>query len=89
MAVVSVSFAHFSRSVLLLAIHVGANGTGLVERCYGSVTLRAPTPEDSPRIRLSAHRYRIVTATTNKTLPDSAELWHVLPNAGGVRVDDA
>ena len=85
--VVSVSFAHFSRSVLLLAIHVGANGTGLVERCYGSVTLRAPTPEDSPRIRLSAHRYRIVTETTPSVkMEGSAELWHVLPLAmGGVR----
>ena len=56
----------------------------LIERCYGTVTLST-----TPRIRLSAHRYRIVTAATNKTLPDSAELWHVLPNAGGVRVDDA
>ncbi len=56
----------------------------LIERCYGTVTLFT-----TPRIRLSAHRFRIVTAATNKTLPDSAELWHVLPNAGGVRVDDA
>ena len=57
----------------------------LIERCYGTVTLYT-----APRIRLSAHRYRIVTATTPPAaLPDSAELWHVLPNAGGVRVDDA
>ena len=85
MAVVSVSFAHFSRSVLLLAI--GANGTGLVERCYGSVTLRTPTPEGTPCIRLSAHRYRIVTETTPSVkMEGSAELWHVLPLAmGGVR----
>ena len=74
--------------MLLLAIHVGANGTGLVERCYGSVTLRTPTPEGSPRIRLSAHRYRIVTETTPSVkMEGSAELWHVLPLAmGGVRV---
>ena len=77
--------SHFSRSVLLLAI--GANGTGLVERCYGSVTLRTPTPEGTPCIRLSAHRYRIVTETTPSVkMEGSAELWHVLPLAmGGVR----
>ena len=70
--------------MLLLAIHVGANGTGLVERCYGSVTLRTPTPEGSPRIRLSAHRYRIVTETTPSVkMEGSAELWHVLPLADG------
>ena len=58
-----------------------------MERCYGSVTLRAADPEE-PRIRLSAHRYRIVTDTTPSVkLHGSAELWHVLPLAmGGVRV---
>ena len=40
------------------------------------------------RIRLGAHRYRIVTDTTPSVkLHGSAELWHVLPLAmGGVRV---
>ena len=54
-----------------------------MERCYGSVTLRAADPEE-PRIRLSAHRYRIVTETTPSVkMEGSAELWHVLPLATG------
>jgi len=53
-------------------------GEVLVERNYGSVILTTPT--GGPPVKMSAHRYRVMTTgTPAKKAQDTSELFHVLP----------
>ena len=53
-------------------------GEVLVERNYGSVTLTTPTGE--PPVKMSAHRYRVMTTETPaKKAQDTSEIFHLKP----------